>query len=120
MVAYTRQTPGGRRNTEHRVLERAYVCGRELSDEAASIVADYDPVDVLHGPGVLNGYYIRFDAAPRCFPSARCAKGRRTCARHAGHTIAADMRWRSATTPTIRPYLRRRHCAIPVQRSRLR
>ena len=91
MVANTQQTPGGG-DTEHRALERCYVCGRELSDEEALIVADYDPVDFLEGPGVLKGYEIRCEVClallPECpvcgGPMNECPTcGAHYCRRHA-------------------------------------
>ena len=93
MVANTQQTPGGR-DMEHRALEHCYVCGRELSDEEALIVADYDPVDFLEGPGVLKGYEIRCEACLALLPECPVCEGSMnecpTCGAHycRGHAMA--------------------------------
>ena len=94
MVANSQQAPGGR-DMENRAWERCYVCAKELSDGEALIVADYDPVDFLEGPGVLKGYETRCAACiallPRCpvceGPMNECP----TCGTHycRGHVSAA-------------------------------
>ena len=58
MATNIQQTPGGR-DRQNQAGERCYVCAKELSDDDALIVADYDPVDFLEGRGVLKGYEIR-------------------------------------------------------------
>ena len=85
MVANTQHPPGGV-DTEHRACERCYVCARELSDEEAFIVADYDPVDFLDGPGVLKDYEIRCEACLALLPECPVCEGLMnecpTCAVH--------------------------------------
>ena len=55
--------------------ERCCVCAKELSDEEALIVADYDPVDFLEGPGVLKGYEIRCEDCIALLPECLVCEG---------------------------------------------
>ena len=105
MVANSQQTPGGG-DTEHRGLERCYVCARELSDEESLIVVDNDPVDFLEGPGVLKGYEIRCEACLALLPECPVCEGPMnecpTCGAHycRRHAMAFSD---SADDPTVPP-----------------
>ena len=74
MVTNAQRKPDGR-DMGNRVLERCYVCAKELSDDEALIVVDYDPVDFLEGPGVLKGYEIRCEACLGLLPECPVCEG---------------------------------------------
>ena len=104
MVANTQQTPG--RGTQNPVLERCYVCAKELSDEEALVVADYDPVDFLDGAGVLKGYEIRCEGCVALLPECPVCEGLMnecpTCGAHycRRHAMVSND---SADGPTVPP-----------------
>ena len=105
MVANTRQTTGGC-GTAHRERERCYVCAKELSDEEALIVADYDPVAFLEGPGVLKDYEVRCDACLALLPECPVCEGLMnecpTCGAHycRRHAMAFSDSAEDPTKPT--------------------
>ena len=51
------------------------MCAKELSDEEALIIADYDPVDFLEDPGVLKGYEIRCEDCIALLPECQVCEG---------------------------------------------
>ena len=101
MAANTQQIPGSR-DPENRAWERCYVCAKELSDEEALIVADYDPVDFLEGRGVLKGYETRCEDCIALLPECPVCEGLMnecpTCGAHycRGHAMASQRQRRRA------------------------
>ena len=104
MATNIQQTPGGR-DRQNQAGERCYVCAKELSDDDALIVADYDPVDFLEGRGVLKGYEIRCKDCIALLPECPACEGLMnecpTCGAHYCRRHAMTLRDRAddATMP---------------------
>ena len=104
MAANTQQIPGSR-DPENRAWERCYVCAKELSDEEALIVADYDPVDFLEGRGVLKGYETRCEDCIALLPECPVCEGLMnecpTCGAHycRGHAMVLNDSAEESTMP---------------------
>ena len=108
MATNTQQTPGGR-NSENPAGERCDVCAKELSDDEALIVADYDPVDFLEGRGVLKGYEIRCEDCIALLPKCPVCEGLMnecpTCGAHycRRHAMACSDSNDDPTVPSTAP-----------------
>ena len=84
--------------------ERCCACDKELSDEEALIVCDYDPVDFVDGPRILKGYEIRCGRCIALLPNCPVCSGLMiectTCGAHycRRHTVTVKHR---ASEPTV-------------------
>ena len=69
-----RPTPRGRAEAGS-ASECCCVCDKELNDEEALIVPDYEPVDFLDAPRLLKGYEIRCEHCIALLPECPMCKG---------------------------------------------